>query len=65
MILGLKLALETGAVRHKMTSKQRCLLLRHLTLEQSTNIDTLRNEVELHDHDFVFVGYIVLCCIYF
>ncbi|XP_062514330.1 clathrin heavy chain linker domain-containing protein 1-like [Corticium candelabrum] len=41
----LKLALETGAVRHKMTSKQRCLLLRHLTLEQSTNIDTLRNEL--------------------
>lgn len=44
--LGLKVALESGELRHDMTTTQRCRLLRHLTLEHSTDFTKLKDEVE-------------------
>ena len=43
---GLKIALESGEIRSEMTATQRCLLLRHLTLEHSTDLNRLKHEVE-------------------
>jgi chromosome segregation ATPase len=41
----LKIALESGEIRNEMTATQRHLLIRHLTLENSTDLNRLKHEL--------------------